>query len=393
MPDIGRYLPLVRRFKALSCVIFVLDRELGDDDVDLEELTPRQRTVLNQLREGHARNLDQMLVFAQEHRQHHPGVLQRVEFLRSTSNSPECPKQYELQLHRLLPPLIDPVYIYLDNLTRFVAKVKETNLSVVKVIEPSRYRSGDWDLSRLLAETSFLHRCRSLEKIVLSFVNKDVKIEAYWPLDVLDSQDISELAIGNSNLYWDLLLLSTLDVQCRRRRLRFYPDLLFRCRQLNSIALHDDRRDYSLHEVIHYQPFDLPQVGHLDLQGTPAISLHPDSLKTTTQLTRLSLGKSCSPEQPFIPPVERFDELDQDGETNNGDVMDNNTTTTSPGPSSPRRPIWTWDWDLPELVSLKFASKFAFQFQFRMLHRTPSLMFLSIILKSELGLHKGRITL
>ncbi|KAF9922112.1 hypothetical protein FBU30_007801 [Linnemannia zychae] len=62
----------------------------------------------------------------------------------------------------------------------------------------------------------------------------------------------------------------------------------------------------------------------------------------------------------------------------NGDSM----ATGELLPALNKQPVWTWDWNLPELVSLTLISKFAYQFQFKMLDKTPKLASLSVNLKS-----------
>lgn len=51
-----------------------------------------------------------------------------------------------------------------------------------------------------------------------------------------------------------------------------------------------------------------------------------------------------------------------------------------------RRPVWTWDLDLPKLTKLRLESEHAYRFQFRMLGGTPSLIELSINCRSSSGL-------
>ncbi|KAF9111739.1 hypothetical protein BGX30_007495, partial [Mortierella sp. GBA39] len=53
-----------------------------------------------------------------------------------------------------------------------------------------------------------------------------------------------------------------------------------------------------------------------------------------------------------------------------------------------RRPVWTWDWNLPKLTELRLESEHAYRFQFRMLGGTPSLVELSINCRSKSGLHR-----
>ncbi|KAI9236929.1 MAG: hypothetical protein BYD32DRAFT_437032 [Podila humilis] len=49
------------------------------------------------------------------------------------------------------------------------------------------------------------------------------------------------------------------------------------------------------------------------------------------------------------------------------------------------RPQWTWDWDLPNLVSLELSVGFTLHLQFRMLQKCPNLRELILSIFSEEG--------
>ncbi|KAF9216057.1 hypothetical protein BGZ59_011150 [Podila verticillata] len=49
------------------------------------------------------------------------------------------------------------------------------------------------------------------------------------------------------------------------------------------------------------------------------------------------------------------------------------------------RPQWTWDWDLPNLVSLELSVGFTLHLQFRMLQKCPNLRELFLSIFSEEG--------
>ncbi|KAF9536075.1 hypothetical protein EC957_000491, partial [Mortierella hygrophila] len=61
---------------------------------------------------------------------------------------------------------------------------------------------------------------------------------------------------------------------------------------------------------------------------------------------------------------------------------------TAPGPSTPGRPIWTWDWDLPRLTHLTLTGEIAYRFQFKMLQGTPNLVQLNADIRPTTGIHK-----
>ncbi|KAF9122882.1 hypothetical protein BG015_005452, partial [Linnemannia schmuckeri] len=179
--DIDRFLPLVDRLKALSSVKFELDRRLFDPYVDLKELTPEQRTVLDHQRDERKQHLDKMVLFVQGLRQHHGNALQAALcYGEYPFHNEKCPEEYQVQLTRLLPPLPDPQNLGEENWGHFATKVKETNLSSVKYIMPPMSQPGALSLPRLLEQFPFLHRCRSFERIHLTSLSDDV---FQWAVD------------------------------------------------------------------------------------------------------------------------------------------------------------------------------------------------------------------
>ncbi|KAG0072258.1 hypothetical protein BGZ89_007317 [Linnemannia elongata] len=72
----------------------------------------------------------------------------------------------------------------------------------------------------------------------------------------------------------------------------------------------------------------------------------------------------------YIPPVS---ELEEPGDELGDDPEELAPTAAETTLSSPRRPIWTWDWNLPKLSNLELTSEFAYRFQFKLLRSTPSL--------------------
>ncbi|KAK3824164.1 MAG: hypothetical protein JOS17DRAFT_804601 [Linnemannia elongata] len=443
--DIGRFLTLVGRFQALSDVTFALDRQLHDDDVNLDDLTFKERTVLNIQLEERTRHLDQMILFVQELQQQHNG------FLRTASCPPvryldeECPGEYETKLLCLLPPLIDPQHIDVYNWSIFAAKVKETNLSLVKSIKPHMSRRGAMSLARILEQTPFLHRCRSLESIEGTSIAEDVfqwavgerkqhntdiaagrlpqqplvplktvDISNYRPFDGRLINDIG-FAFGNTltslsllsfaqeeapdNLFvstdclvgshhssssWNAPRLSNLTIETNNNFLRVRPGLLAECPQLTTITLEDRRQEYSPGDIVQFQPAGLRRLKSLRLKGSPAISFHPDTLRTTRKLQYLNVTMVETNGFTYIPPAVEQDELEYASEN-----LSSTETATTPSPSG--RSIWTWDWKLPILTHLVLNAEFAYGFQFKILQGTPNLSRLLVNMKSTSGQHKRTV--
>ncbi|OAQ32587.1 hypothetical protein K457DRAFT_16152 [Linnemannia elongata AG-77] len=442
--DIDRYLPLVDKFKALSKVWFELDRQLFDAHIDLEELTPEQLTVLNLQRDERKRHLDQMVLFVQGLRHHHGSVLQAAS---CSGEFERCPDEYEEQLSRLLPPLPDPEALDMHNWGHFATKVRETNLSAVKTITPPRGQPGALSLPRLLEQSPFLHRCRSLRDIWLTSFTDDIfqwavderrqydadiaagcppqrplvplrhaEVNNKRPTDgrlindigysfgeTLQSLEVRPLSLGwrvagiipdsvecwvggrPSWPCWRAPLLSHLAIDAHYNPLRIHPSLFAHCPQLKSIDLADRRQRYSASDITRFEPAELIQLETLRLQGSPAISFHPGVLRNAPELKSLVLRMSNYKTPSYIPPVAELEEPGEELEDDSVELVPIATATTH---SPLGRPIWTWDWDLPKLTTLELTSEFAYRFQFSLLRSTPSLERFLVDTRSLSGQHK-----
>lgn len=208
-----------------------------------------------------------------------------------------------------------------------------------------------------------------------------------------------EFSIGDSkNNYqssWELPRLSLLDVSSGCITLRVHPTLLQRCTQATLISLVDMQREYSLDQVYYWEPAKLPRLEKLGLQGTATISFHPDTLKYALELQILSLQMVQDEEDMtcFIPPAEELDAIAEGESTIDGggsDHLDDGENSSLLTPLA-RRPVWTWDWELPKLTNLTLTGEHAYQFQFRMLDGTPSLINFRLDINSTTGLHQRTI--
>ena len=154
---------------------------------------PEELTVLNQQRDEHIQHLDQMVLFVQELRQRHRNVLLTATcYGLYLFNNEKCPDEYEEQLTRFLPPLLDPQALNDNNWSQFATKVEETNLSAVKSIKPPQSQPEALSLSRLLEQSPFLHRCRSLKRIWLTSFTDDI---FQWAVDERRQHD-ADIAAG-----------------------------------------------------------------------------------------------------------------------------------------------------------------------------------------------------
>jgi hypothetical protein len=448
--DITRYLGQTYRFKVLSDVTFLLDRDTNHTIPSGRELSTQEQEEKNAQRTERTRHLEEMVSFVQEHQRLHPGVLTFARCSSDHTVEEVCPADYQFQLSRVLSPLYKPVAIDNSNWVHFVAYAQETDLSFVKRIwPPSMAGSLGASWNQLAAGTPFLHRCRALESVGMTSLGDDafqwavnerkeqnadiasgrtprqlvplrnftveykhfsngrqvndvlfafsqslevISIAYMWP------GEQSEFSIGNNifnNLHYDFPALSTITAYTFDVLLRLHPDFLCRCPKLTTIELEDWCEDYSLYDVVHWKAANLPLLHRLHLKGTPAISFHPDTLRTTPRLVILELEIEIEESLSFIPPPQEFAEIeseqqqqqmeeDEDTEVRDGELSNNNHMSI-------RRPIWTWDWDLPCLTNLSLTSEFAYRFQFRMLDGTPNLVSLNVDIGSTTGQHRRAI--
>ncbi|KAG0055848.1 hypothetical protein BGZ89_002249 [Linnemannia elongata] len=189
--------------------------------------------------------------------------------------------------------------------------------------------------------------------------------------------------------------LETITIDTQDTILNLHPSLLARSPKLQRISLLDQRSRYSFSDVVYWEPGQCQDMVRISLVGTPAISFHPDTLKSTPKLLFLDLTMPFSVGYSFIPDPEDFEHYEEEEEVAPGDNKDITPSSSSSYPPVPtlqrRQPMWTWDWDLPHLTDLNLTSEFAYRFEFRMLNGTPSLTSLKVNICSETGRHDRTI--
>ncbi|KAF9087605.1 hypothetical protein BGX23_007990 [Mortierella sp. AD031] len=352
-----RYLSIVRRFKVLSNIVFQLDRTLTNDLSGVDVMAVKEKEVLSRHQEGRARYLDEMVLFVQDHRRHHPNVLKVARCTNNRHFQERCPDEYHFRLLQLLPPLFKPQYLDYRNWAQFVANIAATDVSFVKMVclkisgavkERKDFESGIELQRPLVTLKEFIIKYDSpsfgsqLSDVLYAFNNtlETVHVRGFRPNneDDHDHQTPSEFSIGMGHNDGDGKLLplrcfdlrlSELWVNTNYIFLQIHPEFLIRCPRLRSVDLEDKRSQYSLEEVVHWEPADLPELDRLCLTGTPALAFHPETLRTTQKL--------------------------------------------------------------PNLTDLTLTSEFAYRFQFRMLDKTPSLSYLSIDINSLSRAHKRTV--
>ncbi|KAF9537644.1 hypothetical protein EC957_007838 [Mortierella hygrophila] len=239
----------------------------------------------------------------------------------------------------------------------------------------------------------------TLETMIISgFCPHDFNIDQSWPEFLLGTGDSNEADVDSLPSWPELPRLNVLCVYTTWIYLRVHRHLLKMLPRLSTLTLDDKRSRYNLADVVHWEPAELPDLTHLSLTGTAAISFHPDTFKSTRNLYSLDLRMEYHDAYSFIPHPEQFDQTpanssgesaDEHGDDDDDDD-DNDNSFSIPSPQR-RRPVWTWDWDLPKLTHLCLTSEFAYRFQFRMLAGTPSLLYFTLDINSFSRLHKRTV--
>lgn len=452
--DISRYVALASRLKVLSKVIFLLDKGFQTRATLRRTKTVAEEEELETQRAIRNLAFEEAVSFIQEHSQHFPHVLKIAQCRKDPSAShDDCPKEYSLRILKSLPPLNKPTILDQYNWTQFVARAGDTDLSLVKTIQPweSSYNLPPHEAT--VTDGPFLHRCRVLESIGMCSLADDafqwavderkqhdadllagrlthqqrlvplrsfdfdyqqpsfgrqvndvafafsgtlekIGISGNWWSDLTDKEREHEFLIGcgveggelGESFCWDLPHLSELNVCFRGILVRIHPDVVSRCPRLSHLLLTDYRGEYRLDEVVYWTPAELTHLEELFLTGSSAIAFHPNILHNTTRLKNLELKMPIHRNGfAFIPPVADFDHT-EDGVDNN--INESGDSSLSTCGSIPRkRPTWTWDWNLPNLVDLKLNAEFGYRFQFKMFAGTPNLQQFSVDCRSLSGEH------
>ncbi|KAF9911486.1 hypothetical protein EC991_003288 [Linnemannia zychae] len=193
---------------------------------------------------------------------------------------------------------------------------------------------------------------------------------------------------------------------------RLAPLLLSRCPALEELRIQDKAIAYNCDQVLSFGvPRQYPastlfseqatsQLNSIDLRGWSALCFHPETLRHTHELKKLTLimegdrfMRNFIPEPGMLLSYD-YPSLKEEAEAirkamtafslsqlDDGDDEDDNNFTghvAEPRPATLRRPCWAWDWDLPNLTHLRLSSEFAYRFQFRMLAGCPQLEYLDL---------------
>ncbi|KAK3809061.1 MAG: hypothetical protein J3R72DRAFT_464234, partial [Linnemannia gamsii] len=229
------------------------------------------------------------------------------------------------------------------------------------------------------AEDSIRHN-DDLDELVVAFSQTLQRLSVSTPY--LDrARYPRRLTVGQG--WVNLPALTHLELKVAVDRLVVDALLLTHCPNITHFRMTDRTKEHHLRHITPYQPAYLPRLLSMRLSGWPALNFDPATLDSTTNLGSLELS-IFQPDDAkrvnigFIPPLE---ELNCSYGVGDGAVSEDDVTGGASVPSIVR-PFWSWDWNLPCLTSLILTSEFALRFKFKMLHRCPALVTLTLDIRS-----------
>ncbi|KAG0061541.1 hypothetical protein BGZ89_011370 [Linnemannia elongata] len=175
--------------------------------------------------------------------------------------------------------------------------------------------------------------------------------------------------------------------------------LFTHCPNATHVEINDGTEEYHCQDIVPCLPAALPNLRNLCLRGWSALTFHPATLSSLTNLDTLRLStvrRGIADPICFIPPIEDLNR--SYGIASYVDITEEAYEPVAAGGEQPNpmieitRPHWSWDWHLPHLQSLHLTSEFAYQFEFRMLMGCPELKHLFLNMLTEEKQHPRVIT-
>ncbi|KAK3815818.1 MAG: hypothetical protein J3R72DRAFT_529707 [Linnemannia gamsii] len=110
---------------------------------------------------------------------------------------------------------------------------------------------------------------------------------------------------------------------------------------------------YLCQDIVPTLPDHLERITELKLEGWPALTFHPETLRSASKLRVLRIcANALSPHTCFIPPVKELNRaygIQEDNSLDEAGARTGNSQTTTALSEMMRHPIWSWDWRLPQL--------------------------------------------
>ncbi|KAF9378079.1 hypothetical protein CPC16_011482 [Podila verticillata] len=180
---------------------------------------------------------------------------------------------------------------------------------------------------------------------------------------------------------WNLPCLRYFNCRSYQRPISCSPDIFSGYPFLERVETFDNMREYDPLAIEYGQPAALHRLRGLNFQGHSALQFHPGTLHTTGNLESLQLGM-C----PFNDDVNHF--IPEAGYT----MSPHSYVPVIASTTTLQRPIWTWDWFLPRVISIELSATFAYTFQFKMLLGCPNIAMISLTISSNIPAHQRQLT-
>ncbi|KAF9921765.1 hypothetical protein FBU30_008180 [Linnemannia zychae] len=385
--DIRRYITLVPRLKGLSDLTILLDKGFRVSSRIPQRYTSEEQESLRQQDLKRIRAIDDVILMTREHCQLFPMVLKSSQFSNDPYASNDLwPDESQRRLFQILPPLLSPTVLNFENWPQFVVKAQETDLSLLRAIEPYKIMLRSRKLKYPNVNSPFMHRCRVLERIrMISFGNDeetfqwavqerhqyDMDVAAkrphpkqlvplrlfdytyrypvfghqlnnavfafgrtleciyvsgdWWRLLTKQEKNLG-FSVGDQDHGWDTPQLLELVILMNSIHIHFHPDILTRCPRLTRLFLRDPRGKYCLDKVVYWKPTRLPDLSSLSLEGTPATCFHPDILRSTAKLKTLELQmRTADRGSPYIPSRREINPAEGESETDDPEDSENHS--------------------------------------------------------------------
>ncbi|KAF9158054.1 hypothetical protein BGX21_002432 [Mortierella sp. AD011] len=168
--------------------------------------------------------------------------------------------------------------------------------------------------------------------------------------------------------HWSLPCLQRLNIQEQSQGLLIDTRLLSNCPLLEELSLIDIApypKNFEFHAIPLQEPFHLPKLKKLKLEGLSALGFHPNTLRWLPKLEILSLKTNFSTEPRGFSVIH----------------IRARTPLWMTNPDDPSTPqflerlrdttTWSWDWHLPLLATLELYGEFAMSFPLQALQRMP----------------------
>ncbi|KAG0372749.1 hypothetical protein BGX24_012636 [Mortierella sp. AD032] len=376
----------------------------GDDSVRLEEVLVYESydgefSAASKIRQDEA--MLALIHFVEEHTRLFKGVLKYVLNWENWMRLMTHPATTGLRHVQAINAKGDHWKDALRDCPQFLQRCRTLKLLDMIVVGNGEF---DWAIQeKRLARLGGSNSLVPLEQVTLrdynSFTNEadDIAVafsDTLQSLTVLVTTEVEgpspTISIGQDWTNMPALTHLTLDA-CKYQLL--VDQMLFaHCPSLTQVSLTDNTTTYHCQDIVPNLPGHLERITDLKLEGWPALTFHPETLRSATKLRVLRICASalylhtC-----FIPPVEELNRsygIQEGNSLGGAGAGTGNSQMDAAFPEMMRRPIWSWDWRLPQLSTLDLSGEFAYRFQFRLLRGCPSLT--SLMLKMATGQENHR---